>query len=51
MNQPGDPALKQRLKEILDLRDTITAGLARGEAEIVAEVQSLLIKTHESTKS
>jgi hypothetical protein len=51
MNQLGDPTLKQKLKEILDLRDAITAGLARGEAEILAEVQNLLIKTHESTKS
>jgi hypothetical protein len=50
MNQPVDPTIKQRLKDILDLRDTITTGLAKGEAEIVAEVQSLLIKTHQSTK-
>jgi hypothetical protein len=51
MNQAGDQILKQRLNEILDLRDAITAGLARGDAEILAEVQNLLMKTHESTKS
>ena len=51
MNQTADPKLKHNLQEILDLRDAITAGLARGEAGVVNEVQTVLMRTHGSTKS
>jgi len=50
-NQLGDSRLRQNLQEILNLRDAITAKLATGDAAVVDEVQSILLKTHGSSKS
>lgn len=40
-----DPELKKRLESILSLRDKVTAGLARKDPGVVANLQSLLINT------
>jgi hypothetical protein len=41
--QTADPELKKRLESILTLRDRVTAGLARKDPGVVANLQSLLI--------
>ena len=40
---------KQPLEEILNLRDQITGGLARGDPGVVNDLQTLLVKTRQAT--
>jgi hypothetical protein len=44
-----DPALQATLRELLELRDSITSRLAQGDAAAVAEIQSVLLRLHEQT--
>jgi len=47
--QTTDPARKQALESLLPARDGIIAKLATGDAAVVADLQSLLLKTREAT--
>jgi hypothetical protein len=42
-----EPDLKRALEDVLNARDTITAELAKGAPAVVADLQALLVKTHE----
>lgn len=44
-----DPARRQDLSEILEMRDSVTGGLASGDAAVAADVQTLLLRTHAAT--
>lgn len=48
-SESTDPVLQLRLKEMLDQRDNITAGLASADPVVLAELQALLIKAHAVT--
>ncbi len=48
-NETSDQTLKKALEDLLAIRDTITAHLAKGDPAVVAEVQTLLTKTYQST--
>lgn len=43
-------ALRNVLREILELRDQITADLAKGNAAVVSEMLPLLLKVEQGTK-
>ncbi|MGB8986724.1 MAG: hypothetical protein WCC37_08990 [Candidatus Sulfotelmatobacter sp.] len=49
-NSTKDAALRDVLREILGLRDQITADLAKGNATVVSEMQPLLLKLEQGTK-
>ncbi|MGB7601902.1 MAG: hypothetical protein WBM24_16455 [Candidatus Sulfotelmatobacter sp.] len=49
-NSTKDAALRDVLREILGLRDQITADLAKGNAAVVSEMQPLLLKLDRDTK-
>ena len=46
-NQTTEANLKRALEGVLSARDTITAELAKGNPAVVADLQALLLKTHE----
>jgi hypothetical protein len=48
-NQTSDSSGRQPLEEILNLRDQITGGLARGDPGVVNDLQTLLVKTRQAT--
>lgn len=48
-NQTLDSSGRQPLEEILNLRDQITGGLARGDPGVVNDLQTLLVKTRQAT--
>ena len=48
--QVADPQLKKRLEEILGLRDSITAGLAKGEPAVLSGLESLLLQTQQKAQ-
>jgi hypothetical protein len=43
-----DPAIKDVLTQVLSARDKITADLAKGSAEVVAELQPLVLKLEQA---
>ena len=43
----GDPALQQRLRDLMAVRDQVTAGLASADASVGALVQELLLRAQE----
>lgn len=43
-----DPAIKDVLTQVLSARDKITADLAKGGAEVVAELQPLVLKLEQA---
>jgi len=45
-----DETLRSVLREILAVRDQITADLAKGDAAVVSEMQPLLLKVEQGTK-
>jgi hypothetical protein len=45
-----DADLKRRLEEVLRLRDTVTAGLARAEPAVMASLEQLLAETREKLR-
>jgi hypothetical protein len=45
-----DADLKRRLEEILRLRDTVTAGLAKAEPAVMASLEQLLGETREKLR-
>jgi hypothetical protein len=45
-----DEPLRNLLREILALRDQIIAGLAKGDAGVVSEMQPMLLKVEQGTK-
>lgn len=44
----SDPALKQLLTETLSTRDKISGDLARGSAEVVGELQPIVLRLEQS---
>ncbi|MCI0624712.1 MAG: hypothetical protein L0387_24215 [Acidobacteria bacterium] len=50
-NETSDPNLKKAFEEMLAARDGVTAGLAKGDPAILADLQSLFIKAHQNTTS
>ena len=46
-NQTTEASLKTAFEGVLSARDTITAGLAKGNPAVVADLQALLLKMHE----
>jgi hypothetical protein len=48
-NQTPDSAGRKSLEDLLSLRDAITAKLAKGDSEVLSELQGLLIKTRQAT--
>ncbi len=49
--EASNPDLIQSLRSIRMMRDSITAGIAKGEPAVVEEVQKLLIETYSITKA
>ncbi len=49
-NQTVDPGAKQGLEGLLNSRDAITAGLAKGEETVIGQLQDLLTQTFQITK-
>lgn len=45
----SDPARRSSLEQILDFRDTVTAGLARGDPSVLDALQAAYVKTHDAT--
>jgi hypothetical protein len=48
-NQTPDPSGKKSLEDLLSLRDQITGELASGDAGVVNDLQTLLVKTRQAT--
>ena len=48
-NNTQDEALRNRLREILAARDQTTADLAKGDAAVVSEMQTILSKVEQDT--
>jgi hypothetical protein len=48
--QVQDPALKGRLDDLLNARDAITAGLAKGDPGVLNNLQALALQTYEGAK-
>ena len=44
----GEPALQEKLRNLLALRDQVTAGLASADAGVAALVQELLLRAQEA---
>lgn len=44
----GDPALQQKLRNLLTMRDQVTAGLASADAGVGAQLQELLLRAQEA---
>lgn len=49
-NHTEDEVLRNVLREILGTRDQITADLAKGDAAVVSEMQTILSKVEQDTK-
>jgi len=49
-SSPGDPALRDLLRDTLATRDQITADLAKGDAAAVSEIQAILSKLEQTAK-
>jgi hypothetical protein len=50
-NQTQDAASRKALEDLLELRDKITAELAKGDAAVMGDLQELFIKTRQATRS
>jgi hypothetical protein len=46
----ADPELSKRLEEVLNSRDSITAGLAKADPGVLSEMESLLLQTQQKLK-
>ncbi len=46
----NDPGLKSVLEEILQSRDTITAGLAQADPQVIQTLQNVYVKTRNATE-
>lgn len=46
-----DSNLKRSFEEMLARRDAVTAGLAKGDAAVLADIKALFFRVHESTKA
>ena len=49
MNQAPDASAGKPLQELLNLRDPITAGLAKGDPGVLGDLQALFLKTRQAT--
>jgi hypothetical protein len=49
VNQTPEPGVKKPLEDLLSLRDTITAGLAKGDPAVLSDLQALFVKTRQAT--
>jgi hypothetical protein len=47
--QTPDSALRKPLEDLLSLRDPITAKLAKGDPEVLSDLQALFVKTRQAT--
>lgn len=45
-----NPERQQRLKEILEMRDPVTAGIASAAPAVLWELQGMVRKVHENTR-
>ncbi len=50
-NQTADASAKKPLEDWLSFRDSITAGLARGDPTVLHDLETLFLKTREGTAS
>lgn len=50
-NQAADASAKKPLEDWLSLRDSITAGLAKGDPAVLRDLETLFLKTREATAS
>ncbi len=50
-NETPDASAKKRLEDLLSLRDSITAGLAKGDPAVLHDLEALFVKTREATAS
>jgi hypothetical protein len=48
-NQAPDASAKKPLEDLLGLRDSITAGLAKGDPGVLSDLQALSLKTRQAT--
>jgi len=49
-DQAHDPRAKNKLQDLLAMRDAITAALAQGDPTTSSEIQTLFTKTYEATR-
>ena len=50
-NQTQDANRRKGLEDLLALRDSVTAALAKGEAAVMGDLQQLSVKTRQVTRS
>ena len=50
-NQAQDIGAKKPLEDLLNLRDPITAGLAKGDPAVLSDLQVLFVKTRQATEA
>ena len=48
-NQAPDVSAKKPLEDLLNLRDPITSGLAKGDPGVLSDLQVLFVKTRQAT--
>ena len=48
-NQSPEASVRKPLEDLLSLRDTITAGLAKGDPAVLSDLQALFVKTRQAT--
>lgn len=48
-SRAGDPARRASLEQVLDFRDTVTAGLAKGDPSVLDALQAVYVKTRDAT--
>jgi hypothetical protein len=51
VNQAPDASVKKQLEGLLSLRDSITAGLAKGDPAVLHDLEALFARTREATAS
>lgn len=50
-NQAPDIGAKKPLEDLLNLRDPITAGLAKGDPAVLSDLEVLFVKTRQATEA
>ena len=50
-NQTQDANRRKGLEDLLALRDSVTAALAKGDASVMGDLQQLFVKTRQVTRS
>ena len=50
-NQTQDANRRKALEELLALRDSVTAALAKGDAAVMGDLQQLFVKARQATRS